>query len=82
MPTITPATAPSAAPITKVSEITVLMLMPISPATAWFCDVARIAMPSLVRYTSASRPAIITIDVTMIAICTLVIVAPLTVPVM
>jgi len=29
--------------------MTVLMLMPMSPAMTGFCDVARIAMPSLVR---------------------------------
>jgi hypothetical protein len=46
---MTPAIAPSAAPITNVSAITVSMLMPINPATCWFCDVARIAMPSFVR---------------------------------
>ena len=68
--------------MTNVSEITVLMSMPISPATCWFCDVARIAMPSFVRYTSASRPAIIATEVTMITICTLVIVAPSALPVM
>ncbi len=56
--------------------MTRLMLMPISPATCGFCEVARIAMPSLVRYTSASRPAIITTELPMIATCTLVIVAP------
>ena len=58
------------------------MLMPISPATCWFCDVARIAMPSLVLYTSSSSPAIIATDATMIAICTLVMVAPLALSVM
>ena len=73
---MTPAIAPSPAPITNVSAITVLMSMPISPATCWFCDVARIAMPSFVRYTSASSPPIISTDVTMITTCTLVIVAP------
>src|SRR5881628_1314577 len=44
VPTITPATAPSAAPITNVSEMTLLMSTPISPATCGFCEVARIAM--------------------------------------
>ena len=67
--------------MTKVSEITRLMSMPIRPATCWFCDVARIAMPSLVRYTRNSSPAIIATDPTMIAICTLVIVAPSGLPV-
>ena len=52
--------------MTNVSAITVLMLMPISPATCWFCDVARIAMPSFVRYTSASSPPIMITEVTMI----------------
>ncbi len=62
--------------MTNVIAITRLMSMPMSPATCWFCAVARIAMPSLVRYTSARSPAIIAIDATMIATCTLVIVAP------
>ena len=35
--------------MTNVSAITRLMSMPISPATGWFCAVARIAMPSFVR---------------------------------
>ncbi len=47
------------------------MSMPMSPATCGFCEVARMAMPSFVRYTSARSPAIIAIEVTMIAICTL-----------
>jgi hypothetical protein len=47
-----------------------------SPATCAFCAVARMAVPSLVRYTSSARPAIIASDIAMIAICTLVIVAP------
>ena len=54
-----------------------LMSMPIRPATCWFCDVARIAMPSFVRYTSSEQPGHHQRPTsTMIAICTLVIVAP------
>ena len=47
------------APITKVAEITRLTLMPISPATCGFSEVARMATPRRVRYTSSVRPAII-----------------------
>ena len=49
---------------------------PISPATAGFCAVARIAVPSRVRYTMNASPAIIATDIVMIAIWTLEIVAP------
>ncbi len=51
------------------------MSTPISPAICGFCEVARIAMPILVRCTSASSPAIIAIEVRMTAICTLLMVA-------
>ncbi len=49
---------------------------PIRPAICGFCAVARIAVPSFVRYTSVARPAISRTHMTMIVICTLVIVAP------
>ena len=58
--------APSAAPITKVKEITLLMSTPMSPATWGFCDTARIAMPMRVRYTSAMRPLITAIGLSII----------------
>ena len=54
--------------MTKVSEITRSMSMPMRPAICGFCEVARIAMPMRVRYTSASSPAIIAIDATMMTI--------------
>jgi len=71
-----PATAASAAPMTKVAAMIRFTSMPIRPATWGFCAVARIAVPSRVRYTSAARPAIISTQTTMIAICTLVMIAP------
>lgn len=46
---MTPASAPSAEPMTKAAEMTRLLLTPIRFATCGFCAVARIAMPSLVR---------------------------------
>ena len=49
---------------------------PIRPATCGFCAVARIAAPSFVRYTMNASAAIIAVEMTRIAICTLVIVAP------
>ena len=67
--------------MTNVSEMTRLMSMPIRPAICGFCAVARIAMPSFVRYTSARRPPIIATDVTRMAIWTFVIVAPFGLPV-
>jgi hypothetical protein len=53
---ITPATAASAAPMMKVAEITMSGFTPISAATRGFSAVARIARPSLVRFTSSIRP--------------------------
>ncbi|MNR16914.1 hypothetical protein D3C85_1335470 [compost metagenome] len=60
----------------KVALITRLMLMPISPATSWFCAVARMALPSRVLSTSRHRPSMITTAISMIDSCTLVMVAP------
>src|SRR5207237_910129 len=57
---ITPASAASEAPMTKVAEITMSGLTPISAATRGFSAVARIARPSLVRLTSHIRPASVT----------------------
>ena len=67
---------PNGATITNVTAITRSMSMPISPATAWFCDVARMAMPSLVRYTRARSPPINSAAMTTISICRSVIAAP------
>jgi hypothetical protein len=52
------------------------MSMPMSPATAWFCAVARMATPSLVRYTRSSSSAIMRKEPAMMPIWTLVMVAP------
>src|SRR5674476_1368904 len=52
------------------------MSMPIRPATCGFCEVARMAMPSLVRYTISVNPPIISTEVRMMAICTPVMMAP------
>ena len=62
--------------MTKVAAMTRLTSMPIRPATCGFCAVARIAVPSGVRYTSSARPAIIATHRPMIAICTELMVAP------
>jgi hypothetical protein len=60
----------------KVAEITMSGLTPISAATRGFSAVARIARPSLVRFTSQVRPISTTAVATRIRICVVLITAP------
>ena len=55
-PKSTPAAPPMAPPIRKVSEMIRLTLMPMRLAAAWSSATARMALPILVRLTSACRP--------------------------
>ncbi len=45
-----------APPMRKVREMMRLTLMPISDAAAWSSATARMALPTLVRFTSVYRP--------------------------
>ena len=65
--TITPPAAASAEPSAKVNAMTKSVLMPISFATDRLYDVARIALPILVRCTMNCRPNIITTATTMMS---------------
>jgi hypothetical protein len=62
--------------MTKVMAMTRLMSMPISCATGAFWAVARIAVPSGVRYTRMARLAMSVKQMARMAICTVVIAAP------
>ena len=67
--------------MTNVAAITRFTSTPISRATCGFCAVARIAVPSRVRYTSSASPAIMAKHRPRMASCTPVMVAPNTVKV-
>ena len=71
-----PATAASVAPMTKVAEITMSGLTPISAATRGFSAVARIARPSLVLFTRNINAARMTTVRPRIKICVTVITGP------
>ena len=66
---MTPATAASAEPMTKVAAMILLVSTPIRLATRWFSAVARIARPRRVLFTSSTRPIISTAETTRITIC-------------
>ena len=66
-----PATAASAAPITKVMEMVRSTSTPSSAAMVWSCSQARMSRPSRVRATSQVKIASSTMVVTTTTICTL-----------
>ena len=66
-----PATAASAAPITKVMEMVRSTSTPSSAAMVWSCSQARMSRPSRVRATSQVKIASSTMVVTTTMICTL-----------
>ena len=64
-----PATAASAAPMTKVSEMVRSTSTPSSDAIFWSCSQARCARPSGVLAMRSEKPAISRSVVTMMTIC-------------
>ena len=74
--TITPPAAASADPSANVNAMTKSVLIPISFATDRLNDVARIALPILVRWTMNSSPNITTTATTMMRRLWLVIWTP------